>query len=253
MTSKNVEQLDSPVKRLYEILEKARSMPDTVAVRYVWADALGVDREDIVSIYHALADLFTLFNAAKQSIETLKDVNRDDYLKPFDQIEEVIKQSNLDQRWEALKRTLSATTMLALKLAANTATVDANTVAVDAESLKNLQKEVDELIETVVDVNFSSDELKSILLEHLEIIRRAILAYRVSGNEGLRRSVAGSLGDLFLHREQIDSEARQDDEKKEVLTKFLNLLANISQVASFGLQIAQLSGILPPLLGPGGN
>lgn len=246
-------KLDNPVKRLHRILERARPMPGDVASRYVWADALDIDRKDLVSLYRALIDLHTLFDTARRSVEHLEDVNRDYYLKPFDNIEKVITDCDLNQPWGRQKKLLDDITMLTLELASNTVSAEAGKAAISEEDLKELQAETESLLEKVLKTDFSSEELKAVLIEHLESIRRAILAYRVSGTEGLRRAVAGALGALFLHREDVNRAAQQDEEKTGIFRRFVSLLADISQIASFGVTIGQLTGLLPPLLGPGGS
>jgi len=249
----DLEKLDNPVKRLYRILEEARSKPTNVALRYVWADALGVGREDLVSLYLALGDLIRLSQTARRSVEQLQNVNRDYYLKALDRIEEAITHSNLNQDWRAVKPFLDDVTMLALEMASNAVSVEVGTTAISDEGLKELQAETESLLGKVLDTDFPSQELKAVLVEHLESIRWAILAYRVSGTEGLRRAVEGALGALILHRDQVESAAQQDEKKEGIFRRFASLLADISQIASLGIQAAQLTGVLPPLLGPGGS
>ena len=255
MTNEKVdlEKLDNPVKRLHRILEKARPQPGNVAIRYVWADALGVERTDVVELYLALAELVRLFHTAKGSVERLKDVNRDYYLEPFDNIEVVITNSNLEQPWNTLKDRLDEVTMLTLQMASNIVSVEEGKTAISEKPLQELQAETEGLLEKVLDTDFSSKELKAVLIEHLESIRRAILAYRVSGTEGLRRAVESAFGALVLHREQVKNAVEQDEKKKGIFRGYVSLLANICQIASLGITIAQLTGILPPLLGPGGS
>lgn len=255
MTNEKVdlEKLDNPVKRLHQILEKARPQSGNVASRYVWADALGIDRNDLVSLYRALIDLHTLFHIARRSVGRLEDVNRDHYLKPFDNIEKVITDCDLNQPWSRQKKLLDDITMLTLELASNTVSAEAGKPAIGEEVLKDLQAETENLLERVLSTDFSSEELKTVLVDHLESICKAILAYRVSGTEGLRRAVESALGALFLHQEQIKNVTQQEEKKKRVFQDFFNLLGNISQVASLGLQVLQLTGVITPLLGPGGS
>ena len=74
---------DSPVKRLYEILEKALAIQSTAAVRYIWADVLGIDREDSVQLYFGIADLIRLADLAQKQVEEADVPNRDKYLCRF--------------------------------------------------------------------------------------------------------------------------------------------------------------------------
>jgi hypothetical protein len=249
----DLEKLDNPVKRLHLILEKVRNSPGDWASRYVWANALGVDREDLVSLYHALTDLDILFQTARRSVERLKDVNRDRYLKPFDNIEIVITDCALDQPWNRVQKRLDDITMLTLEMTSDVVSMEAGKAAISEEALKELQAEAETLLEKVLNTDFSSEELKAILIEHLESIRRAILTYRVNGTEGLRRAVEGALGGLFLHREDVNRAAQQDEEKAGIFRRFASLLADLSQIASFGVTVGQLTGLLPLLLGPGGS
>jgi len=246
MAEKN---LDNPVMRLYRILESARSKSGNISVRYVWAGAFGIEQDDTVSLYLGLAELIKLFDASKRNIEQLEDVNREHYLKPLEVIEGVIKHSNLDQSWDQLKRRLDEVTMLSLQLASNTASARTGRISINEDELSKLQKTIEILIEAVIISNFSSSELKAAILEHLESIRRAILGYRISGTDGLRRAIEGTLGSLFVHREEIEIE-RNDKDKKQIIKNILSLIANISQIISVGLDISKLPG-MSLLIGPG--
>ncbi len=251
MIEKKDDQYESPVKRLYEILENALSNPGPIPIRDVWSKSLGIEKTDILAVYLALADLVKLFDDAKKNILQLDDVNRDYYLEPFLKIEDVIKHSNLDEKWDRISGKLDAVTMLSLKLASNT---DSNAIgmkAISDDKLKKLQSDAEDLLEKVVAADFLSEELRRVLLEQLENIRRSILLYRVSGFEGMRRAVESTLGGLILNREQIEDVINDGKDKKGIIRNLITLLSDISQIASLGFQAAQLSSVLPLLLNSG--
>ena len=91
------QDLDSPVKRLYQILEAAFACSEKMAAINVWRKVLHVEDSDPSSLYLALADLVWLFNEARKSVEQLQDVNREYYLETFPIIEEIISNPNLMQ------------------------------------------------------------------------------------------------------------------------------------------------------------
>ena len=82
---------ENPVKRLFEILKAAKSGQGNLAMKYVWADALGVERDNNIQLYIALADLEKLFYAAIDDVQALDDPNQEHFLRCFEKIQTVIK------------------------------------------------------------------------------------------------------------------------------------------------------------------
>ena len=242
-------KLDNPAGRLYEILNEARSMPGTHRVGGAWADAFGVEPTDIRQIYALLLELMDLVDRAKKSVQQL-DVDHDLYLRWVPNVEHVLIYSQLGAKWAQLQPQLDDTTMNQLEFCSELLSRRTSEKVISDEDLSKLQMEVETLLDKVLSANLP-EELKDVLIEKLEQIRQAILAYRVRGNEGLRRALGSSLGAMFLYREHI--EEIQDDKQKTTVSQVVQFIANLAEILGFTLQAAQLTGLVTPLLGPGGS
>jgi hypothetical protein len=247
----DISKLDHPVIRLYGIISKARKTPAEVASRYAWADAFGVPRDNLMLIYTSLVDLSKLVKIAKLTIEELDDVNKEYYLKPIHVVETILANPNLEQQWGPSKGQLDDVTMLAFQMASNTMSIGVKNEIISEEKLGNIQKEVEKIIEKIIPEDIGSKDLKMLLINHLEIIRRSIINYRITGADGLKEAIANSIGLLFIEKENIKENIGNHEKRRIIWKEFLDILANLSQLASLGIQIGQLSTIIPPLLKSG--
>jgi hypothetical protein len=140
--------------------------------------------------------------------------------------------------------------MHVLKLASNVDVAQYGQPQVGAEALQDIRADVESLIEKVLNTEFPSSDLKEVLLEQLENIRRAIVGYRLSGTKGLRIALDGAVGAILTRPEQMRQSGQHEGSRKTV-RDVLEFLANIAQILQLVVLVAQLKGILPPLLGSG--
>ena len=243
-------KLDNPAGRLYEILNAARSKPSSHQIRGAWAEVFDVKPTDMRSIYALLVELMDLVDRAKKSVQQLPGVNHDLYLRWIPNVEHVLTYSQLSVKWAELQRNLDDTTMNQLEFCSELLSRRTGEKVISDEDLSKLQMEVETLLDKVLSANLP-EELKDVLIEKLEEIRQAILAYRVRGNEGLRRALGSSLGAMFLYREHI--EEIQDDKQKTTLFQVVQFIANLAEILGFATQAAQLTAPFIRLLGPGGS
>lgn len=243
-------KLDNPAGRLYEVLNKVRKRSDDVSIATVWAGYFNVSLKDTTAIYVHLVELMNLVDRARRDIQQLQDVDHDIYLQPFENIEQALNYANLSEYWRQVKQYLDDTTMLALKFCSDALSIRIGEKIISDEQLTELQTKVESLLNEVLESTLL-EELKDVLIQKLEEIRQAILAYRIMGREGLRRALESSLGAMFLYREDIQEV--QDEKQKRTLRDVLEFMAHLSEILGFALQAAQLTGLVTPLLGPGGS
>jgi hypothetical protein len=241
-------KLDNPAGRLYEVLNAARSMPATHRVGGAWAEVFDVEPTDIRSIYALLVELMDLADRAKKSVQQLPDVDHDLYLRWVPNVERVLTHSQLAVKWAELQSHLDKLTMNQLEYCSDLLSQRMGEKVISDEDLSKLQMEVETLLEKVLNANLPQ-ELTAVLTQKLEDIRQAILAYRVTGNEGLRQAVESGFGAIVLYREHI--QGIQDEEQKTTLHDVLEFMAHLAQIGGFVLQAVQLTAPFIPLLGPG--
>jgi hypothetical protein len=241
-------KLDNPAGRLYEVLNQVRRRTGNASIAEVWAGYFNISLKDTTAIYIHLVELMNLVDRAKKSVQQLQGVDHAIYLEPFKNIELALNYPNLSHQWGQVKSHLDNTTMLALKFCSDALSVRMGEKVISDEDLSKLQMEVETLLDKVLNANLPQD-LAAVLTQKLEDIRQAILAYRITGNEGLRRAVESGFGAIWLHREEIQE--LQDEKQKETLLDILGFMAHLAQIGAFVLQAAQLTAPFIPLLGSG--
>jgi hypothetical protein len=240
---------DNPAGRLYEILNAARSMPATHRVGRAWAEVFDVEPNDIRSIYALLVESMDLADRAKKSVQQLP-VDHDLYLRWVPNVERVLTYPQLAVKWAQLQPHLDEVTMNQLEYCSELLSQRMEEKAISDEDLSKLQMEVETLLDKVLNANLPQD-LAAVVTQKLEDIRQAILAYRITGNEGLRRAVENGLGAIVLSCERLPE--IQDEEQKRILRDVIEFMAHVAQIGAFVLQATQLTAPFIPLLGPGGS
>lgn len=117
---------------------------------------------------------------------------------------------------------------------------------ISAENLENLSAEVNRLYESVL-ASSLSPEIKLIVLQQLEAIRRAIHEYRVTGIIALQEALAGAVGQVALHKEEFQHEKGQEVERFGKVLTTLDTLISVAMKAK--PLLAPLSQYIPRLLG----
>jgi hypothetical protein len=112
--------------------------------------------------------------------------------------------------------------------------------------LEKLTAEVNSLYESVV-ASTLSPEVKLMVLQQLEIIRRAVHEYRITGIMALQNALSGAVGEIALHREEFRRENGQEIEQFGRILKTLDALISVAMKAK--PLLAPLVQYIPYLLG----
>lgn len=227
---------NNPAGRLYDLLEAARQYPSEEKTKIVWARVFGVSETDTGALLNNLADLIDLVHKAKSSIVRMSDIDHKLYLKPFENIEALLSNLNFETHWENWRNRLDDFTLYGLQFGADRLARASGFTPIKDEQLEQLRKELDGLIEHVLESTHLPPELKKLFLRNLEALRQAWITYRIRGIEGLEQEIERSCGAILLHKDQIKSAAANSTERKiwEGMMKLvdrLNKLVTLSRNA----------------------
>lgn len=236
-----MEVKSDPAGRLCDLLQAARSKPENKKVRAVWAEVFGVSEKDTGAILRMISDLIQVSYKTKDRILQLENVAHSLYLKPFDNIERLFSQINLEGPWQTGKRCLDEPTIYGLKFCSDQLRREIAVSQVEHQEIENLQKSVNELIEIVIKLDFESS-LKSILIRNLESLRAALLAYRIKGIEGIETELELSLGLLILNKSKVADAVEKSSEKRGFFARYLPFLDGINKTVSTAKNIDDASG-----------
>jgi hypothetical protein len=217
----------NPAERLFLILKKARKEPDNKPIKQVWADILGVSPFDARVVLIRLSDLMELFIETKKRLQDYQDTNKSLFLNPLGKIDQALSITNLDQSWGGVKTLLNETVMHNLQHCSNALSRVSTENRIEINELEKLRNDIESLVGKTIDSEFSED-LKQIIINNLENIRRAILAYEIHGISGLKRALESSLGSIAYNYEPIKSE-----KNKDVVTDLFKVIERLNSLISF--------------------
>ena len=238
-----------PAKRLFEILDKVISYSepfpsDTKAV-VIWKDCLEIPIENLPNF---LSELILIINTCERRIRQNKNISTALHLKPLTNVKNALFYSVMSGTWEEFRDLLDDGTLLALEFVSEALSKSRAEALIDAETLEALQDGVEALLEKVLETDLD-EQLKTVLIDGLESIRQAILDYRIYGAEGLRQALDKNVGLLVRYRE--DFQQASENNGRDVIFEFSNVLRKLDILVAVGLKVKQLAEPIINLLKPG--
>jgi hypothetical protein len=231
-------KLNNPAGRLYEILSEAQNR-NGGTTRLQLAEIFQIHSDDTQELLRRMNELIELVNDAERSLRELteaQEIDSEDFLAPFPHIRATLNDMvrNLSSNWDNFKR-FGPDVLTSLRLSSSLLSKFQPEDVIDEQELKGFAVEVDTLNEKVMASSLET-ELKTVILDQLEIIRRAISEYRIGGTARLREALEISIGKYALNREII--EQHSDVEEVKGLKKVLFALGRYTWT---GLKYAPLA------------
>ena len=234
---------NNPAARLYGLLFEARRKQQESKVREIWAELFGVDATNTTAVLEVHTDLLRLIADARAAVASLDDVDGPLYMRPFDQIEKAFANANLEIKWKQLRDQIDDTTMARLELVAETLGRMAPERLADEDELVALQAEVEALYESVV-ASKLEQQLKSVVLEALDSILRAVRTYEIFGIRGLVDALTRSAGIVLQHEAEL--RAKSDNENIE---RFFTVLGRLNEIVALATNAKHALGRVMDMLG----
>lgn len=228
--------LDNPAARLYDILRRIKQSNSTGTVLSSLAGSLSVNPDDAIGVSNAFTHLMGLINDTDLAIEQLEGYKYKRYQKMIERIKTAFQDVDYQQKWPELLKYLNNETFLSLKSCAEV--LSGTEAHLDRDALKELQSEVNSLIEKVIESDELGKEIRAVIYEKLQEIDKAIRDYRFYGAAGIRRAFESSLGAALINQEQI-----QEQKENKLVKEFFKVLVKIDSVLSPFVKVKQL---IPP-------
>jgi hypothetical protein len=232
---------DNPAGRLYEILSEARQLPNMVTTE-VWTRVLRGEPGNKTDIMRRISLLQELLDEVKIKISNIEEINTQLYLSRFEELEAVVKATNLNAGWDGYKSHLNEAAMLNLAHCAEALSrYDENLI--DESEILELLKNIDVLSEKLRKGSISKP-LKETILDLLETMRRSISEYRIRGAEGMKREFAYCLGVFLQNHTQFKKE-----ESKEEINTLGKIFSKFSSLITFALKLKELGFDFDKIIG----
>jgi hypothetical protein len=240
---------NNPAGRLYRLLAEARAKETNNHSLLVWAEVLEAVDGSEASTLHRFLQLIQLFHETKAALEGVKDLNRDLYMSEMHRIENLMFPSTLFRPWNGVKNSLTDTAMQALAFCAERLSELPLHRDADPHALAQLQADVEALSERVIGSDEIDTEAKGLLVDLLNILREALIEYRIRGPARLREAVEQLVGKLVVNRSKVErnQSAAVVIEFGRLWTRFteiVGLVSDINQLAPAATDL--IRGLLPP-------
>ncbi len=243
-------ELQNPAQRLYDLLNTAKQQNGRNQFGEIWRAVLELKNSHQGELLIGIADVIQLIETTKSSIIQLEGINHSILLEKFGNIETVFKDLNLTRAWEDQQRYLDETTMYSLRMCSDALSRRIGYKEIPKEEIDKLRADVEKLLNNILKSDLNS-ELKSILIENLETIRRALIGFRINGIDGLRQALEKNIGSVYVN-EKLREEIKKAEPDNELIQKFRNILGALAKLVTESMMsVALEAGIKNIFLGSG--
>lgn len=206
----------NPAGRLYHLLSEAVRKNNNRTFGKVWAEVFGIDPEDRGRLLVMLSHLIRQIEEGKEAVRSNPESLRQDlHLKPFEKLTKAFSVMNLDAKWRGWKKShLPDETVSDLEWCAEGLKQVYPEGEIDGDELTKLREDVEELISEVRKADIEED-LKAVIIDGLEHVRRAIVEYDLRGVDGLVQALEQNIGTIHLHQKELGAAGQASDILKE--------------------------------------
>jgi hypothetical protein len=233
---------NNPVERLYDIV--LAFSEERGSFKYVVSKFFNVDQEDKAAIYSVLIDLVVLARDSLNQIESIPGLS-DLYIEPVRTVQRAILDLSIESNLYNFHSVVNDKVIYGLGFSCDVVRREFKQITISQEEVEILRQEVEGLIEKIIGSQLPS-ELKSVLLEKLEVIRKAFITIRITGVDGLKQALELSAGALFLNREEVIK--NNEDSNVQGVISFMDKLNTFVSAANGVKELVGFAGSL--LLGP---
>jgi hypothetical protein len=219
--------------RLHKILTSATYQQDGIPTLHAWANVFNIEPSEKSSIFRKLILIQEMSDDIKLKISSMKDVNSNLLLSQHQNVELVVKASNLDAGWNSYKPYLNLAVMLNLAHCAE-ALSRYDEKPIEDDEFSSLDADIDELFNKVADGSLDPI-LREVILDLLEAIRRSIVEYKIRGACGIREELA-----YFIGRVVQNSELFKANNSAEEVSSLWKIFARADNMTTVALNVAQI-------------
>ncbi|HEY9062994.1 MAG TPA: hypothetical protein VIO64_21240 [Pseudobacteroides sp.] len=221
---------DNVIGRLYNLISALKNTED-INSEEAFCKVFYLEQNNKASVLYNYSELFKMCTLGINEIQQLNPKNIQKYLDTLNSAIEGLSKiyfnasSNvLNNGLDKFKDYFDKTLMLSLEYCADYLSEHSKEVVIEDEKIQELIKEINELIESVLNSKLHN-ELERILIYHLNNIRESLLKYKLYGSQGIINSISTTLGTLILNREKVYAD--KDKTNVENIFKIVNKINGI--------------------------
>lgn len=239
----------NPAGRLYHLLKAARPQTSNATFGEVWAEVFGIDPEDRGRLLVMLSHLLQQIEEGKQAVLETQELRQDLHLEPFQKLEKAFSVMNLDGQFNGWKKGhLPDGTLRDLEWCAEALSGIYSEGEIDREELAELQDDIQDLTKKTREADIPED-IRGVILDGLEHIRRAIFEYDLRGVDGLKDALEQNIGAIVLRQQGLDEGDPAWDLVKEWTGRLAKLAFLIDSATQAYPLLAEGSELVKRLVG----
>lgn len=232
---------DNPAQRLLNIFEKTRPMKN-IPIQKMWAEVFEITDMSPPTCYRILSHLNDLVDSVELRVKQVEGLNHDLYLRDLPTIRGILCPDSINRNWFEIKKPLDTGVLTGLEFCASELGKIHEEEDVPEEALAEIKEQFANLVNQVAQSDLDSN-LKLILYDLLTSALLAIDNYKILGNDGLKRSIAYTLGVLTLHKKDF-IEAKE----KTIIQSTMSAIKSLCEVVAVASKIKGLGSSIQNLL-----
>lgn len=230
---------NNPVSRLYFILSNLLPIHSENSMLSCNFNFIRNDLdEENQNVFEQVSQILILIEKSKIYINKINDLEQERYLKPILKIESLFKSINLHSSWNTYKQQIDQVTMTQLEFCADIVSKKTELKDIEIDKIVDILGSVKELQDHILSSNIDNN-LTKLCLKKLHEIYRALVTYKIWGEDELQHSLESSVGGLIMSCQHEKNHANK--ESITIIKKFMDILTKVNVIVSLSNNAPQLA------------
>jgi len=232
---------DNPAKRLLEILNTARGIPENMVISAVFGQIFGFPHTDKVTFYRAIGYLNNLVDQIEFRVRQLPSINHELYLRDIPSLRAVISPNGISDQWGNYCQPLKYGALTSLEFCVDELSKSHDEVVVSDQQLTELKVQIEALHKSVLQADLDMD-LKAVIIDMIMTIRLSIDFYRIQGADGIKRAVVYCAGLVQMHENRFKGK-----EEKPTIKQVSKLMSDLVTIIKTAYKVKELGPVVTGL------
>lgn len=230
--------IENPAAQLLRMVESMRAKDGGKNALDVLAEVFEVSPGHSIVIAQQMISTAELCRIAQMAIEKHIFGNKDLYLAPFQKVESLVHNINLNTLWKHYQARLSDTLVTELKFADHflenaIASESSEKSVVAADLISKLDKLLEDCLDSELD-----PKIQELFATHLQKLRAALINYRIYGDEALQKILDETVGSIHRHSTEIKA---QSEKGREFISFVFDAIGKMNDLVSSTDSVAKLA------------
>lgn len=234
---------DNSARRLLNILEKGKMIPNNTSCKEVWFKLLNIDNQDISLLFSRLGKLMTLQKDILIDLEKFYPNQKKSYNYWSHRLNMAFSKQNINSSWLTFIESIDEHSIEYLRMSSDLLDSKIEIKVLEKEELEQIRDIINNLIKEVIALNLDED-FKKYLLKYLKKMIDSIDEYNITGITPIIESFENTLGHALVNKN-----FGENIQKSNLSEKFIHVLEKLNILIDTGNNISQITngliGLLP--------